>query len=385
MAMTNARMHIRVGQTSRGRSWLLAWVMTAVVVLFAAGPVDAQRVKDIARLAGHGESRLEGIGLVTGLRGTGDKAKDAIVTAKALAESMRHAGLFVDSLEDLTAGAGVALVMVYCHVPKEGAKTNDKLDVLVSATGNGGATSLEGGTLHFVPLFGPLAGQNQVWAIAQGRLSVDEDHPLSATVRLGAQMVRDLDMDVLESGGATLRLILQPAHAGFENAELIAGAINNDLGDEGEILARTIDAKSVLVRIPSAQRENHATFIANVMDVYIPLSLIRHPARVTINEAEGTITVSGDVRIKPTVVSYEGLSITTITPPPIATPTNPLVDTNRMFSVSTELARSEEEATRLTDLLTALQTLDVPIEGQIAIIQSLSDNGSLIGELQIKN
>jgi flagellar P-ring protein precursor FlgI len=368
-------------ERSNGRV-VVGLVVTILMLCLVVVPVRAEQpayVQDFVQLAGHGESTLQGIGLVTGLNGTGDKAEDARATARALAHSLQNMGHYVAPDDEFDGGRNVALVLVLCQVPKVGAKANEKLDIRVSATGNGGATSLAGGTLYLTPLFGPYAGQDDVWAIAQGGIQIDDAHPLTGMVRGGAQMVRDLDMQVLERGGDSIRLVLYPHLSSFENAVQIAGAINNELGIEGETIAHVLDAKSILVRVAPAQRNDPAPFIASVMQVYVQLALIRNPARVTIRETDQTIAVSGNVRVKPTVISHEGLSITSITPPPVATAANPIIERDRMAPISTE----PEDLTKLSDLLTALQTLDVPVEGQISIILALRDNGALIGEVVV--
>ncbi|MFG0253380.1 MAG: flagellar basal body P-ring protein FlgI [Phycisphaerales bacterium JB038] len=338
-------------------------------------------VRNLVRPAGYGESVLETYGLVVGLAGTGDQAEDAVATAKALANHMRQGGMEVISIDELTAGRGVALVHVMCRIPPAGAKRHDKFDVIVTATGNGGASSLVGGTLVAVPMFAAGKAENKVWAWAAGRLDVDPAQPLIATVSDGAQMIDDVDMPVVEPGGNSIRLILNEPLVSYENAEWIAGTLNNELSVEGEHLAKAVDAHSVVVVIPPLRRDNPQAFLADVMSKSVPMSLIRTPARVVIDAAKKTISVSGDVRIRPTAVSYEGLSLQTITPQPTPTASNPLIQTERVVGVTTET----RDTTSLNQLLQALQALDVPVEGQMAIIYSLEDNGAIIGEVTTKN
>ena len=45
----------------------------------------------------------------------------------------------------------------------------------------------------------------------------------------------------------------------------------------------------------------------------------------------------------------------------------------------------DRDTTSLNQLLQALQALDVPVEGQMAIIYSLEDNGAIIGTVITKN
>lgn len=364
-----------------------ALVLVASVLAFA-GPAIAQEpashhvnVRNLVRPAGYGESVLETYGLVVGLAGTGDKAEEALATAKALANHMRQGGMEVLSLEEVMAGRGVALVHVLCRIPASGAKKHDRFDISVTATGNGGATSLAGGTLVTVPMFAAGKAENKVWAWASGRLDVNPVQPLTGTVADGAQIIGDINMDVLDPGGRSVTLILNEPMVSFENAELIAGTLNNELSVDGEDLARALDAHTVRVIIPPLRRDNPEAFLADVMSKSVPMSLIRTPARVVIDAYKKTISVSGDVRIRPTAVSYAGLSIQAITPQPVPTPAAPLIKTERVVGVTTE----ERDTTSLNQLLQALQALDVPVEGQMAIIYSLEDNGAIIGEVITKN
>ncbi len=384
MLETIKMQHQTAGQTLRA----ICFLTCAVVGLGVVQNTHAQErashhvnVRNLVRPAGYGESVLETYGLVVGLAGTGDQAEDAVATAKALANHMRQGGMEVLSIDELSAGRGVALVHVMCRIPPAGAKRHDKFDVIVTATGNGGASSLVGGTLVAVPMFAAGKAENTVWAWATGRLDVDPAQPLISTISSGAQMIEDVDMPVVEPGGTSIRLILNEPLVSFENAELIAGTLNNELSVEGEHLARALDAHTVVVVIPPLRRDNPEAFMADVMSKSVPMSLIRMPSRVVIDAAKKTISVSGDVRIRPTAVSYEGLSIQTITPQPIPTTANPLIKTGRVVGVTTE----DRDTTSLNELLQALQALDVPVEGQMAIIYSLEDNGAIIGEVITKN
>lgn len=360
---------------------LASLFITQNTIAQEAIPSQHVNIRNLVRPAGYGESVLESYGLVVGLNGTGDKAKEAVATAKALANHMRQGGMEVTSIDELVAGRNVALVSIFCRIPEVGAKKGDKLDVIVAATGNGGTSSLEGGILVPVPLFAAGKGQNKVWAWASGQLSVNANTPLRGTISRGAQMIDDVSMNVLEPGGSKIRLILNEPIASFENAELIAGTLNNELTIEGETLARAVDAKTVEVLVPVYQKDNPQAFLADILSKSVPMSMIRTPARVVIDETRKTISVSGDVRIRPTAIAYEGLAIQTITPTPVPSPANPLIKSSRVVGVTTE----QKESTSLNDLLQALQALDVPVDGQIAIIYSLHDNGSLIGQVITKN
>ena len=57
----------------------------------------------------------------------------------------------------------------------------------------------------------------------------------------------------------------------------------------------------------------------------LPVPMLPTEARVQINDRTGTIIMTGDVEISPVVISHKGLTITTVTPPPVPTQRNPSV------------------------------------------------------------
>ena len=134
------------------------------------------RIKDICRLKGQEENTLQGLGLVVGLKGTGDGG-DIKPMVRALSVVMQKMGGQVASdiqgrlLEKEMANAkNVALVFVEVTVPPSGAQQGDKLSCKVSAIG---AKSLEGGNLMLTHLLGPRADRPVVYGLASGPIVID--------------------------------------------------------------------------------------------------------------------------------------------------------------------------------------------------------------------
>ena len=75
------------------------------------------------------------------------------------------------------------------------------------------------------------------------------------------------------------------------------------------------------------------SFIGRIQQ--LPVQMIATKARVTINQKTGTIIMTGDVEISPVVISHNGLSISTVMPPPQATPRNPIVTDHEAIAIST--------------------------------------------------
>ena len=136
----------------------------------------------------------------------------------------------------------------------------------------------------------------------------------------GAVMETDLPAHVIDAGGR-FTLILDEYSSSWGTASRIAKIINDSESNAGEILATAIDGKNILVTIPASERDHPDSFIGRIQQ--LPVQMIATKARVTINQKTGTIIMTGDVEISPVVISHNGLSISTVMPPPQATPRSP--------------------------------------------------------------
>ena len=136
------------------------------------------------------------------------------------------------------------------------------------------------------------------------------------------------------------------------------------------------DAKNVKVLLPPNERGEPANFITTLLTIHIDPSLIQTEARIVINEKQGIILVTGNVQISPVGIAHRGLSITTITPEPVATVQQPIYTERRYIGLDTTQQQTRM-STRLLDLLSALDQLKVPVEDQIAIIYEMQKTGAL--------
>jgi flagellar P-ring protein precursor FlgI len=358
---------------------MFALFIAAVALMPRGAHGQGITVKDLARIKGEGESVLRGVGLVMGLPGTGDSGKE-LVSARPLAQVLQNAGVPVPDLAELEKGKAVALVMVTCTVPAGGALTDDRLDVHVATLNS--AKSLKGGRLFLSPLSGPNPGQ-AVYAVAEGAIEI-EDATVETTgrVRLGARMVRDIPTGTI---GRSFDLILEPTFAGWASAAQVASTINDGYFaspvHRGPAVATQVDDRVVRVDIPDPELANPGPFVADVMNMQINPELLRLPAMVVVNSRSGAIIVTRDVRIGPVAITHKDLTITTTVPAPVPTPADPMIERSRWAGLETD-ARPAEEA-RLSDLLSALDRLDVPSRDQIEILQTLHKSGRLHAKLVI--
>jgi flagellar P-ring protein precursor FlgI len=343
-----------------------------VLLLLVCVPrhASADQVQSFVRVKGQGKSVLRGIGLVMGLNGTGDSGKE-LVMARPLATVLANEGAAVSALKELEKVRTVALVMVTCTIPETGGVSDDEYDCQVAVINS--ATSLKGGRLYLAPLRGPFKG-SPVFAIAQGSIDIeDETTPTVAKVSAGAQLIRDITMEPI---GDEFDLILNTHFQGWSAAAEIAQAINGDAQRFGPKVAVAMDARTVRVRIPPAERTDRANFLASVFSASVSVSAMELPAQVICNRRKGAIVATGDVTIEPVAITHEDLTITTTIPPPEPTARDPLVRRDSWVGVQSP-APKPGEATKLEDLLAAFRTLDIPVSKQIGILEMLHNSGKL--------
>jgi flagellar P-ring protein precursor FlgI len=344
--------------------------LAAIVLLLGTAPMSmAVRIADITRLGGQRTNVLTGLGLVYGLAGTGDGG-DFAAAIKPLASMLSK---FSDPVtaEELSKVQNVAVVGLVATIPSNGVRDGDHIDVRVMSLG--AASSLSHGHLFVSPMQSPIPNGG-VFAMAEGPLKIeDPTDPNVAVIHGGAVMEADLPTKYIDNGQITF--ILEDPSASWTNASMIAKIINDAEGTNGETLAVAVDPKNVIVTIPQTEREHPDSFISRVQR--LPIPMIPSEARVQINEKTGTLIVTGDVEISPVVISYKGLTISTITPAPVPTPANPVVDTKQTVALDT----TNEGGAKLQDLIGAMEQLKVPADDRIEIIEELYRTGKLHARL----
>lgn len=369
----------RMPRISARYAHLVRTAAALCLALLTGASARGTTVQEVARIKGHGQSTLQGIGLVVGLPGTGDSGQELAV-ARPLMEMLRNNGNPIADTSELANSQSVALVSVSCTVPEDGALIDDRLDVTVSVINS--ATSLAGGQLYLTPLIGPFPG-SPVYAVADGPLLIEEDRfPTRGRVAEGAKITQDILPGAV---GSVFRLVLDEYRAGYGATAEIASSINADYfnapGAAQLRIATPINHREVEVTVPPIERANAAAFIGQVLSTEINTALLRLPAQVFINRASGIINFTGDVEITPGVVTVRGMTVTTVVPELVPTPDDPAVERSRWVALGTDV--DEGENARLQDLLTALNRLDVAIDQQIDIIRALHRNGQLHAKLVI--
>jgi flagellar P-ring protein FlgI len=381
--------------------------LVALAILLVV-PVSALAVKigDITHLQGSRSNKLTGIGLVMGLKASGDGGKFT-PALQSLARLYKSYGIEAASIEDLKGAKNIAIVEVEATLPEEGVREGDRVDVRVVSAG--GAKSLAGGQLFMTPLVTGNPADTRVMAIASGPLQIpDPQLPTVGRIAQGATLERDFihnyvvlgrELNVIATRTASRPLdwvrlddryvtfVIEEAHAEWAIAHTIAQCINeealvSDIDNDGAKgqLAVAFDPRTVIVRLPQTEWDNPAPFLSRIEKMLLIMPLTE--ARVIIDRTSGTIVVKGDVEISPVAVTHKGLTIVTTTsgaPEPAADA--PRTTTGSFVGIDPQ----HKGGARLMDLLEALNQLKVPAEDRIAIIENLNKGGQLHAKLIIEH
>lgn len=278
---------------------------TLALVTIPAAAEDRVRVKDLAGVSGADVNEIEGIGLVTGLGGTGD-TPDAVRTR--LRSFMENRDGVAVSDREINA-RNVAVVAVSARLEAfQGVGT--EIDVVISALND--CKNLKGGALTQTFLYGPKphAKDPTVYAIARGPVVLGAD-VAAATVGTipGGAIVQRLApqenfLKALDAGWVVLKL-RQPD---FNVATRVADALNKRFpalyNAEGD-MAEAMDAGHVRVRVATQKRGlegrgEAVQFVGEILGMTVEIGSQEEPeATVVINEREKTYAITGQVRVLP--------------------------------------------------------------------------------------
>jgi len=366
--------------------------LIALVLAMLAAGVQAQpvRIKDLGKISSSRESGLVGYGLVTGLAGTGDSARNK-ATRQSIANMLARFDLAIAS--DDIQSRNVAAVMVSAKLATY-SRPGDTLDVTVTSIGD--ARSLVGGSLLLAPLKGP---DGNVYALAQGPLTVggyrydannnlvQKNHPTVGLISNGASV--EVGMSVPEERPSVESLMFVLHDADFTTAGRIADAIN-ELAGAGTAEVR--DAAGIEIRVPAASRKQVPTFMRRLEALAVQPD--RH-ARVVVNERTGTIVTGGDVRIAKVAVAYGNVTVTVASETYVSQPmtygrTGQGVRTEEVTNSTLTVEDTPSSkfipagGTTVADLVQALTALKTNTRDTIAILQAIKAAGALHADLIIQ-
>ena len=346
---------------------------------------QAERLKDLASIAGVRQNQLMGYGLVVGLDGSGDQTTQTPFTIQSVAAMLQQQGINLPQGTSLQL-KNVAAVMVTTSLPAF-AQPGQMLDVTVSSMGN--AKSLRGGTLLMTPLKG---ADGQVYGMAQGNVlvggvgaqaagsSVVINHLSVGRISGGATVERSVP-SVLGANN-TIRLELNATD--FATASRVVDAINSRYGAG---TAAALDGRVIQVQSPGGS-DQRVTFLGQLESIEV--NPARLAAKVIMNARTGSVVMNQSVTLETCAISHGNLSVTINVEPQVSQPA-PLSGGRTVVTQTAQIDIKKEPGkvmlvkggASLSDVVKALNAIGASPQDLLAILQAMKAAGSLRAELEI--
>jgi flagellar P-ring protein precursor FlgI len=363
---------------------IIGRVATALGLALLIGAAQAERVKDIASVAGVRGNQLVGYGLVVGLDGTGDQTSQAPFTIQSIKNMLAKFGVTIPPNANPQL-KNVAAVTVTADLPPF-SKTGQTIDITVSSIGN--AASLRGGTLLMTPLRGI---DGEVYGIAQGSIVVsgfgvkgNDGSKLSINVPSSGRVPNGatVEKEVPNNFTAQPFVMLNLHTPDFTTAARTAAGINQLLG---EGTAQAMDAVSVKVAAPQDPNQR-ISYLSTLEGIEVQPG--DAPARVIVNSRTGTVVIGSQVKVTPAAVAHGSLSVTITERQDVSQP-GPLSQGQTIVTPRSEIALNQDQArmflfnagVNLDEIVRAVNQVGAAPSDLVAILEALKQAGALHAEL----
>lgn len=360
-------------------------LLGSVAALLAASPAQAERVKDLAQVAGVRGNPLVGYGLVVGLDGSGDRTSQTPFTVQSLKTMLDQLGVTIPPGVNPQL-KNVAAVAIQAELPPY-AKPGQTIDVTVSSIGNAG--SLRGGALLMAPLRG---ADGQIYAIAQGSLVVSgfgasgrDGSRISVNAPNGGSIPNGAIVERAVPGvgarGETVTLNLH--RFDYTTASRIVEAVNRSFGQG---TAQAIDGVTIDILPPPGDRIG---FLAQLES--LDVSPGTAAAKVVVNARTGTVVMGGAISVLPAAVAHGSLTVSIVEGAAISQPeafsrggqtvvvpqstVSATADGGKMFLF--------EGGTSLESIVRAVNAVGAAPGDLVAILEALKRAGALRAELEV--
>jgi flagellar P-ring protein precursor FlgI len=356
--------------------------LLSLVTLSVVTQAHAQRIKDLADVAGVRSNQLIGYGLVVGLPGTGEQSP---FTEQSFKTMLSNFGITMPAnLKPKI--KNVAAVAVHAELPAF-AKPGQRIDITVSSMGS--AQSLRGGTLLQTILMG-LDGN--AYAVGQGSLVVGGlgadgldgskivvNTPTVGRIANGAMVEREVKSPFTSGDHITFNL----KNSDFTTAQRLSDTINALISGS----ARAIDATSVTVNAPR-DAADRVSFLATLENLQFEPDT--PAAKVIVNSRTGTIVIGADVRLLPAAITHGGITVTInenkdVTQPNAFAEGETVVTEQSIVNVNQDNSRMFvfDPGVTLDNLVRAINSIGAGPGDVMAILEALEQAGALRGELII--
>lgn len=367
----------------QGLQWMKC-LLAVTLGLLCALPVQAERVKDLATIAGVRNNQLIGYGLVVGLDGSGDQTTQTPFTVQSIISMLSNMGVSLPPGTNLQL-KNVAAVMVTTSLPPF-ARPGQQIDVTVSSMGN--AKSIRGGTLVMTPLKG---ADGQIYAMAQGNVVVSGagasaggskstvNHLSVGRVPGGATVEREVATALGEGDAVYFEL----KETDFGTMQRLVEAVNKAVPGA----ATAVDGRQMKVQAPANANERVA-FIGRIEN--LTLTPMQQSARVIINSRTGSVVMNQSVTLDNCAVAHGNLSVTVNADNAVSQP-NALAGGETAGVTNAQIAIKQDggnlmnvkSGANLAEVVKALNAIGVNPADLIAILQAMKSAGALKADLEI--
>lgn len=349
----------------------------------AAGPAQAERLRDLGAFQGVRSNQLTGYGIVVGLPGTGDD------NLEYLTQAMRGVSgrMGVQLPPGVSPGLkNAAAVIVTADLPAF-AKPGQRIDVTVSTIGK--AKSLRGGALILTALYG---ADGQIYAMAQGNLAVGG---LGISAKDGSQLTVNVPTVGRIAEGASVE---RAVATGFDSAEVLrwnlynadfltAARVRDAINMRLPGTATIEDGVTLALRLP-AGADARATMMAAIE--MLDVTPAETPARVIVNSRTGTVVINNAVRLSPAAISHGKLTVRIDENPQVIQP-GPLSRGQTAVQQDSQISTEEggdrvalfKGGASLAKIVDALNALGVSPSDLVAILEALKQAGALKAEMVV--
>jgi flagellar P-ring protein precursor FlgI len=358
-----------------------AWLLIAAMLLTPI-TAAAERIKDLASIAGVRSNQLIGYGLVVGLDGTGDSSSQPF-TVQSLKNMLAQLGVVVPpGVKPQLKNA--AAVMISAELPPF-VKPGQTIDITVSSVGN--SKSLRGGTLLMSPLKG---ADGQIYAIAQGSLVVSG---VGAQGQDGSSIVKNIPSVGRIPNGATVErsvpspfddsdaIVFNLHTPDFTTTSRMVESINRTMGLG---TAAAIDGSSVRVHAP-LETDKKVMFVSMLEN--LTLEPGEASAKVIINARTGTVVIGSNVTVMSAAVSHGSLAVTIaedtfVSQPGAFSDGETAVVARSNINIAEESgAFMIEPGITLGEIVSAVNSVGASPSDLIAVLDALKQAGALKAEL----
>jgi flagellar P-ring protein precursor FlgI len=368
--------------------WFQLFAAMVLMSVLHPGVSHAERIKDIASVAGVRSNQVVGYGLVVGLNGTGDQTTQAPFTIQSITNMLANFGVTIPaSVAAQMQLKNVAAVTVTADLPPF-SKPGQTIDITVASLAN--ATSLRGGALLLTPLHG---ADGEVYAMAQGNVMVSgfgvagkDGSRVSVNIPSGGRIPNGatVEREVPNTFHSQPFVVLNLNSPDFTNASRLTDALNKTLGAGS---AQALDAVSVKVQAP-ADETARVAFIGALQEIEMEPS--DAPARVIVNSRTGTVVISSRVRVSPAAVAHGSLTVTIQERSDVSQP-GPFSSGSTVATPRSEINVSQSDArmfvfdagVNLDEIVRAVNQVGAAPGDLVAILEALQQAGALHAQLVV--